>query len=108
MAKYTPQGIPVTRVEKMLRDVIKECDQDRELALEQITELKQLLAIDPDNGQARMLMNKALDTLQSTKTHKTKALDTLTKIKLKEMDIQSKDTSSDPEKPQSFEDFIND
>lgn len=108
MAKYIPQGIPVTRVEKMLRDTVKECDEDREMALLFLEELRDRLKDNPEDSQTRVMITRALDLVQSAKNHKTKALDTLTKIKLKEIDIQSKDQSVDHENPQSFEDFIND
>jgi aspartyl/asparaginyl-tRNA synthetase len=108
MAKYTPQGIPVTRVEKMLRDTIKECDEDRVMALEFLDELRERIKNNPDDSQTRVIITRALDLVQSAKNHKTKALDTLTKIKLKEIDIQSKDQSEDRDNPKSFEDYLND
>lgn len=106
MAKYTPQGTSVTRVEKYLKDAISECDEDRTLVLEYLNELHGRLESNPEDHQTRVLISRALELLQSSKTYRLKALDTLTKIKLKELDIQSKDASNkNRENPKSFEDY---
>lgn len=108
MAKYTPKGTPVTRVEKMLKDTISECDQDREMALAFLEQLRETLEDNPDDYQTRVLISKALELLQSSKTHRLKALDVLTKIKLKELDLMSRGESPHSNTPTSFEDFMSD
>ena len=90
-----------TRVQKMAKDVVKDCVKDRELALEAFQYFKEMVADNPLDDKAKAEMSKALDLAQGANDKVVKVIDLMLKMTQAEM----KTTKSSTPTHLSFEDL---
>ena len=74
-----------TRVQKMAKDVVKDCVKDRELALEAFQYFKEMVADNPLDDKAKAEMSKALDLAQGANDKVVKVIDLMLKMTQVEM-----------------------
>ena len=79
---YTPKTsyFSETRVQKMAKDVIKDCTEDRKLALETLEYFKNMVADNPLDDEAKKEMTKALSLAQGANDKVVKILDLMLKM----------------------------
>jgi predicted transcriptional regulator len=77
-----------TRVQKMAKDVVKDCVKDRELALEAFQYFKEMVADNPLDDKAKAEMSKALDLAQGANDKVVKVIDLMLKMTQAEMKTQ--------------------
>ena len=90
-----------TRVQKMAKDVVKDCVKDRELALEAFQYFKEMVADNPLDDKAKAEMSKALDLAQGANDKVVKVIDLM--LKMTQAEMKTKKSSSTTQL--SFEDL---
>ena len=90
-----------TRVQKMAKDVVKDCVKDRELALEAFQYFKEMVADNPLDDKAKAEMSKALDLAQGANDKVVKVID----LMLKMTQVEMKTSKSPIPTHLSFEDL---
>jgi hypothetical protein len=78
-----------TRVQKMAKDVVKDCVKDRALALEAFQYFKEMVADNPLDDKAKAEMSKALDLAQGANDKVVKVIDLMLKMTQAEMKTKS-------------------
>jgi hypothetical protein len=98
---YTPKTsyFSEPRVQKLAKDVVRDCAKDRQMALEAFEYFKKMVADNPLDDKAKTEMSKALDLAQGANDKVVKILDLMLKMTQAEMK-----TSKKPEN-MSFEDL---
>ena len=98
---YTPKTnyFSEARVQKMAKDVVRDCISDRKSALEAFEYFKEMVDDNPLDDKAKTEMSKALDLAQGANDKVVKILDLMLKMTQAEMKT-SKTTD-----PMSFEDL---
>ena len=81
-----------TRVQKMAKDVVKDCVKDRELALEAFQYFKGMVADNPLDDKAKAEMTKALDLAQGANDKVVKVIDLMLKMTQVEMKAKKSPT----------------
>tara|TARA_R100001377_G_scaffold78867_1_gene56790 strand:+ start:476 stop:796 length:321 start_codon:yes stop_codon:yes gene_type:complete len=81
-----------TRVQKMAKDVVKDCVKDRELALEAFQYFKEMVADNPLDDKAKAEMSKALDLAQGANDKVVKVIDLMLKMTQVEMKAKKSPT----------------
>ena len=74
-----------TRVQKLAKEVISDCRQDRDRALKAFEYFKDMVAANPDDAKAKSEMNKALQLSQDSNDKVVKVLDMMLKMTQTEM-----------------------
>jgi len=84
---YTPKTsyFSEPRVQKLAKDVVRDCAQDRKMALEAFEYFKQMVANNPLDDKAKAEMSKALDLAQGANDKVVKVLDLMLKMTQAEM-----------------------
>ena len=80
-----------TRVQKMAKDVVKDCVKDRELALETYRLFRQMVEENPQDSAAKNLMADCLKIAQSSKNNVIKVMTLI--IKMEDMGSDKTKTS---------------
>jgi hypothetical protein len=98
---YTPKKsyFSEARVQKMAKDVIRDCKHDRDLALQAFAYFKTIVDANPMDDKSKSELSKALDLAQSANDKVVRILDLMLKMTAVEIK-NSKDV-----KPMSFEDL---
>jgi|TARA_B100000085_G_C18183495_1_gene366526 hypothetical protein len=98
---YTPKQsyFSEPRVQKMAKDVVRDCTKDRAMALEAFEYFKQMVEDNPLDDEAKKEMSKALSLAQGANDKVVKILDLMLKMTQAEMKVTK------PTDPLSFEDL---
>ena len=98
---YTPKTsyFSEARVQKMAKDVVRDCISDRKSALEAFEYFKDMVDDNPLDDKAKQEMSKALDLAQGANDKVVKILDLMLKMTQAEM------KTTKPTDPMSFEDL---
>jgi len=98
---YTPKTsyFSEARVQKMAKDVVRDCTHDRKLALDAFEYFKDMVADNPLDDEAKKEMSKALSLAQGANDKVVKILDLMLKMTQAEM------RTTKPTDPLSFEDL---
>jgi hypothetical protein len=83
-----------TRVQKMAKEVIKDCQDDRDKALELFSYFMKLVETNPEDDKSKSEMSKALDLAQSSNDKVVKLLDLMLKMTQHEMKDKKPDEFS--------------
>jgi len=92
-----------TRIHKIAKDVIKDCREDRERALETFEYFKGLIASDPEDDKSKAELVHALGLSMDSNDKIVKILDMMTKMTQNEQKIQA--AKPDKKEPLSFEEL---
>ncbi len=92
-----------TRIHKIAKDVLRDCGEDRDRALETFTYFKKLVDSSPDDDKAKAEMIHALGLSQDANDKIVKILDMMIKMTQSEQKIESE--KSAPVESLSFEDL---
>ena len=74
-----------TRVQKLAKEVISDCREDRDRALESFEYFKKMVEINPDDHKAKAEMSKALQLSQDSNDKVVRILDMMLKMTQTEM-----------------------
>lgn len=93
-----------TRIHKIAKEVVADCREDRERALETYSYFKKMISLNPEDDKAKTEMLHALGLSQDANDKIVKILDMMIKMTSNEQKIESvkAETRSDP---LSFEDL---
>jgi len=83
-----------TRVQKIAKDVMKDCQKDREKALEMFQYFLNMVENNPEDDKSKAEMSKALDLAQSSNDKVVKVLDMMLKMTQHEMKDKKPDEFS--------------
>ena len=81
-----------TRIQTIAKKVLKDCDIDRERALETFQYFKHMVDSDPSDDKSKSEMIKALELSMSSNDKKVKVLDMMLKMTQTELKEKSKES----------------
>lgn len=85
-----------TRIQKIAKDLIKDCSEDRQKALETFSFFKDMIESDPEDDRAKSELNKALQLSMDANDKIVQVLNMMLKM------IASEDKNSSAETDTSF------
>tara|TARA_Y100000310_G_scaffold120174_1_gene118916 strand:+ start:35232 stop:35570 length:339 start_codon:yes stop_codon:yes gene_type:complete len=94
-----------TRIHKIAKDVIRDCKDDRDRALETFTYFKGIVSSDPEDDKSKTEMVHALGLSQDANDKIVKVLDMMIKMTQNEQRIQLQNNK--PAEEMSFEELRN-